>query len=109
MTGDEVYRRKAIQALTLDRTDFLARQDSYDTSRMSDQALEGSNDLTTWKRPTPPATRTLDWENLPSLGRRGVDAVMATGCDVTVAQHGEIAVDRQEPSASAATESGRTR
>lgn len=54
--------------ISLDRADFLARQDGYGTSRMSDLVLEGSNDLQTWRRLTAPTERTLEWQNLTSSG-----------------------------------------
>lgn len=52
--------------VALDRADFLARQDSNGLTRMKDQVIEGSNDLSEWTTLTGPTAAELDWQNLDS-------------------------------------------
>jgi hypothetical protein len=52
--------------VTVDRADFLARQDNNGLVRMADLVLQGSNDRTTWTTLTDPTFKTLSWQNLPS-------------------------------------------
>nr|BFF22426.1 hypothetical protein GCM10025732_03910 [Glycomyces mayteni] len=58
-------------SLTLDRADFLARQDNNGMIRMADLVLEGSNDLESWTRLTDPAVKTLSWQGLDAEGTEG--------------------------------------
>ncbi|MCD0442441.1 putative Ig domain-containing protein [Glycomyces sp. A-F 0318] len=51
---------------TVDRADFLARQDNNGLVRMDGLVLEGSNDLSTWTALTAPTVKTLAWQELPS-------------------------------------------
>ncbi|WP_051392865.1 putative Ig domain-containing protein [Glycomyces arizonensis] len=53
--------------VALDRADFLARQDDNGLTRMKDQVIEGSNDLSEWTALTGPTAAELDWQNLDSL------------------------------------------
>ncbi|SDD48513.1 putative Ig domain-containing protein [Glycomyces harbinensis] len=53
-------------AITVNRADFLARQDNNGMTRMADLVLEGSNDLEHWTRFTDPTTKTLAWQELPA-------------------------------------------
>jgi len=53
--------------VTVDRADFLARQDNNGMIRMADLVLEGSNDLSSWTTLTEPTFKTLSWQHLPSL------------------------------------------
>ncbi|MEU6246528.1 putative Ig domain-containing protein [Glycomyces sp. NPDC047010] len=57
--------------LTLDRADFLARQDNNGMIRMADLVLEGSNDLDSWTRLTDPTVKTLSWQGLDAEGAEG--------------------------------------
>ncbi len=54
-------------AVSVDRIDFLARQDQNSLARMHGLVFEGSNDLQHWTRLTEPTFKTLSWQNLPSL------------------------------------------
>ncbi len=54
-------------AVSIDRIDFLARQDERNLARMEGLVFEGSNDLHQWTRLTDPTFKTLAWQNLPSL------------------------------------------
>jgi hypothetical protein len=52
---------------SLDRVDFLARQDNNGMLRLPDLVLQGSNDLQNWTTLTGPGFKTLSWQNLPTL------------------------------------------
>jgi hypothetical protein len=54
-------------AVSVDRIDFLARQDERSLARMEGLVFEGSNDLQHWTKLTEPTFKTLAWQNLPSL------------------------------------------
>ncbi|MCS5716444.1 hypothetical protein NVV95_18000 [Herbiconiux sp. CPCC 205716] len=54
------------ETVTVDRAEFLVRQDGNGVSRAASTYLQGSNDLTTWTRITPNATGTLAWQSLAS-------------------------------------------
>ena len=54
-------------SVSVDRIDFLARQDANSLARMDDLVFEGSNDRQTWTRLTEPTFKTLSWQNVPSL------------------------------------------
>ncbi len=58
-------------AVALDRADFLARQDNNGLTRMDDQVIQGSNDLSTWTTLTGPTAAEHDWQNLDSSGETG--------------------------------------
>jgi hypothetical protein len=57
--------------VTVDRADFLARQDNNGMVRMDGLVLEGSNDLSSWTRLTDPTFKTMSWQNLPSTDDGG--------------------------------------
>ncbi|WP_457965604.1 putative Ig domain-containing protein [Arthrobacter sp. D1-29] len=50
--------------VSVDRFDYLARQDSEGVRRMNDQVLQGSNDLNTWTTIADASYKTLSWQNL---------------------------------------------
>ncbi|MDN3241218.1 discoidin domain-containing protein [Glycomyces tritici] len=52
--------------VSVDRIDYLARQDSEGVRRMDDQVIQGSNDLTTWTTVADASYKTLTWQNLPA-------------------------------------------
>ncbi|KIR61354.1 MULTISPECIES: putative Ig domain-containing protein [Micromonospora] len=56
------------KTITLDRADVLVRQDNNGLTRQVDQALEGSNDLSTWTRLTGTTGKSLSWQSLPATG-----------------------------------------
>jgi hypothetical protein len=60
--------------VTVERADFLARQDDNGMVRMADLVLEGSNDLSSWTRLTDPTSKTLAWQELPSLDSASHDS-----------------------------------
>ncbi|MEV3935294.1 putative Ig domain-containing protein [Glycomyces sp. NPDC049804] len=57
--------------VTVDRADFLARQDNNGLVRMDGQVLQGSNDLQHWTTLTDPTFKTLSWQHLPSQSDEG--------------------------------------
>jgi hypothetical protein len=57
--------------MSVDRFDYLARQDNEGVRRMDDQVLQGSNDLTTWTTLNDSSFKTLSWQNLPSKNEEG--------------------------------------
>ncbi|WP_247048339.1 putative Ig domain-containing protein [Arthrobacter rhizosphaerae] len=50
--------------VSVDRFDYLARQDPEGVRRMNDQVLQGSNDLNTWTTVADASYKTLSWQNL---------------------------------------------
>lgn len=52
--------------VTLDRADFLARQNRTGSTWMENQVIEGSNDLENWTTLTGPTTGEWYWQNLES-------------------------------------------
>lgn len=50
--------------VSVDRFDYLARQDAEGVRRMNDQVLQGSNDLNTWTTIADASYKTLSWQNL---------------------------------------------
>lgn len=57
--------------VSVDRFDYLARQDNEGVRRMDDQVLQGSNDLETWTTVADASFKTLSWQNLPSKDTEG--------------------------------------
>ena len=57
--------------VTVDRLDYLARQDNEGARQMDGLVFEGSNDLSSWTTLTEPTFKTLSWQNLPSSGDEG--------------------------------------
>ena len=52
---------------SLERVDFLARQDNNGMVNLPDLVFQGSNDLKNWTTLTGPGFKTLSWQNLPSI------------------------------------------
>lgn len=50
--------------VSVDRFDYLARQDTEGMRRMNDQVIQGSNDLNTWTTIADASYKTLSWQNL---------------------------------------------
>lgn len=73
--------------ITVDRADFLARQDDNGMVRMADLVLEGSNDLSSWTRLTEPSSKTLAWQELPSVDGGGYRYVrVSNGARIDIAE-----------------------
>ncbi len=54
------------EQVTVDRLDFLARQDNEGVRQMDGLVFEGSNDLANWTTLTDPTFKTFSWQNLDS-------------------------------------------
>ncbi len=54
------------EQVTVDRLDYLARQDNEGVRQMDGLVFEGSNDLSSWTTLTDPTFKTFSWQNLDS-------------------------------------------
>lgn len=94
---DLIWDFGAGMQVSVDRFDYLARQDNEGMRLMNDQVLQGSNDLNTWTTIADASYKTLSWQNLDATEAGSYRYVrVANGAPIYIAElrlFGEVAYD----------------